>query len=152
MKKLISIGVALALLAMVVLPVAVGAANLQPSTNAKIPFAIVQSGFYLVGCLMGDLDPLLSALGMDLGFPLTDLTPIMFKVGDWAGVPLAWSVDMLAWGVGVVGDIVSALGTTLGLPDWIGTLLTTLQDDLTSCWSPTVCNNVSAVYVTCDLP
>ena len=54
MKKLISIGVAVALLAMVVLPVAVAADECYttPATYAKIPFAIVQSGFQLVGSIL----------------------------------------------------------------------------------------------------
>jgi hypothetical protein len=42
-KKLISIGVALALLTMVVVPGAV-AAYTTPDTYAKVPFAIIQSG------------------------------------------------------------------------------------------------------------
>ena len=51
MKKLISIGVALALLAMVVVPGAV-AAYTPPVTYAKVPFAIIQSGFELIGDLL----------------------------------------------------------------------------------------------------
>ena len=153
MKKLISIGVALAVLAMVVLPIGAAAqtVDIQPSTNAKIPFAIVQSGFYLVGCLQGDLQPILTGMGVDLPFSLSDLSPVLYKVGDWAGVPLAWSVDMLVWGVGLVGDVVSALAVPLALPTWLPTLFTTIVTDLNSCWNPTNCNNVSSVYTTCDI-
>jgi len=153
-KKLISIGVALALLSMVVLPTAVAADEIMPSTYAKIPFAIVQSGFYLVGCLMGDFDTILGAMDVDLGFDLTDLTPIMLNVGDWAGVPLAWSVDMLAWGVGLVGVVMQGLvDAGLGVPAWVVDLVGNVKDELTACFEPSVCNNVSDAYtVPCSIP
>jgi hypothetical protein len=145
-KKLISIGVVLAVLALVVLPIGVAAQEIMPSTYAKIPFAIVQSGFYLVGCLLGDLGPILEAAGIILPFPLGDLTPIMLTVGDWAGVPLAWSVDMVAWGVGMLSGIVGVLPAELGVPSWIGLLLDEVVTQLNACFEPTTCNNVSNAY------
>jgi len=55
-KKLISIGVVLALVAIVVLPIGVAAQceydGIVPATYAKIPFAIIQSGFHLVGIIL----------------------------------------------------------------------------------------------------
>jgi hypothetical protein len=83
-KKLISIGVALALLAMVVLPVGV-AADIQPSSYAKIPFAIIGSLFEMIGDLLG-----------------------------LAG-PLAWSVDMLAWGVALFSKVYGQLDQMFGI-------------------------------------
>jgi hypothetical protein len=107
-KKLISIGLALALVAMVVLPIGVAAAGPEPSTFAKIPFAIVGSGFYL---LQSVLQALLTAgtLPANLGW-LVDLMPTL---GDFAAGPLAWSVDMLAWGASALGAILAALQAAL---------------------------------------
>ena len=106
MKKLISIGVALALLAMVVVPAAVAADDYTPPTTyAKVPFAIVQSGFELIGGIIG-------ALPSDLGVPtwIADVTDV---IGPWAGGPLAWTVDMLAWGISLTGDVVAQLDALL---------------------------------------
>jgi len=108
-KKLISIGVALALLTMAVVPGAVAAQYDDPDTFAKIPFAIIQSGFELVG-------DLLVTLATPLGLP-DWIAPLMDPIGEWAGGPLAWTVDMLGWGLTLLGDIVEGieplLGTTL---------------------------------------
>jgi hypothetical protein len=150
-KKLISIGVALALLALVMLPVGVAAKDIVPSTYAKIPFAIVQSGFYLVGCLMGDFQTILTGMGVDLGFDLADFSGILFKVGDWAGVPLAWSVDMMIAGIGMVQHVLVALDCMEGLPPMLGCIadvLGSVVTDLHVCYDPTSggCNNVSNVY------
>jgi len=121
-KKLISIGVALALLTMAVVPGAVAAQcppsdYTYPDTYAKIPFAIIQSGLELLETLWPDLD---TALG--IGMPWVG--PVFGELGAWAGGPLAWTVDMLGWGLGIVQGIVVALGPTLGLPDFVGDLLT----------------------------
>ena len=149
MKKLISIGVVLALLALVVLPLGVGAATTEivPATYAKIPFAIVQSGFYLIGCTLGSLDTILTSMGVALPFKLADLKPIMFNLGDWAGVPLAWSVDMMIAGIGLVNDVLGALASAdLGIPTYVTDLVGVIYTDLAKCYSPTTCNNVSSVY------
>jgi len=140
-KKLISIGVALALLTMAVVPGAVAAQDpIEPTAYSKIPFAIVGSGMYLVGCLLGDLQPVLDGMGVTLPFNLADLSPVMNKVGEWTAGPLGWSVDMVAWGVGLMGTILNTLGTTLGLPDWIDDLMDSIADGLKECWTP-VCGD-----------
>ena len=103
MKKLVSIGIALALLTMAVMPGVAAAQYTEPDTFAKVPFAIIQSGFELVENIWPDLS---AALGM------TDLdwvADVMGEVGGWAGGPLAWTVDMLGWGVSLVGDVIGAL-------------------------------------------
>jgi hypothetical protein len=125
--------------------------GILPSTYAKIPFAIVQSGFYLVGCLMGDFQTILTNMGVDLGgINLGDFSGILFKVGDWAGVPLAWSVDMMIAGLSMVQHVVVGIGCLVQMDqlECIGTLLGTIVDDLHTCYDPTAggCNNVSNVY------
>jgi hypothetical protein len=158
-KKLISIGVALALLAMVVLPVGVGAATtvVQPSTYAKIPFAIVQSGFYMVGCMLGDIQALIDAVAPGaLPFSLTLLKGPMFLLGDWVGIPLAWSVDMMIAGLGLTGDVLGGLQPIIeavapgALPfdlTLLNDLFKTVESDLKACWYADTCNNASQVYV-----
>ena len=105
MKKLISIGVALALLTMVVVPVGVAAQDVvDPGTYSKTPFGILGSGIQLIGDLLGDLDPIIGAVA-DLPIDLADLAPIMDKVGGWTAVDLAWMTDMTAWSMVLVGDV-----------------------------------------------
>ena len=104
MKKLISIGVALALLTMAVVPGAVAA---QPETYAKTPFAIVEAGFDLVGTI-------LDSLGSELGLPAWLDSTLMGTIGDFAGGPLSWTVDMLGWGIWLVGDVIAALDPLIG--------------------------------------
>jgi hypothetical protein len=119
--------------------------GILPSTYAKIPFAIVQSGFYLVGCTLGTLQTLLDDMGVTLPFSLDSLKPVMFNLGDWVGTPLAWSVDMMVAGVGLVKDVLNAI-SSLGVPDWVVNLVGVIYDDLAKCYNPTTCNNVSNVY------
>jgi hypothetical protein len=150
-KKLISIGVALALLAMAVVPAAVAAADVVPTTYAKIPFAIVQSGFYMLGCLMGDLGSILEAAGMTLPIDLADLTPIFNTLGGFVGTPLAWSVDMMAWGVNMVACIVDLIAGPLGLPDYVADIIGCITDALGKCYpAQEECSNVSNTYHPCD--
>lgn len=140
MKKLISIGVALALLAMVVVPGAV-AAYTPPSTYATIPFAIVQSGFDLIGTL-------LDAVGGDLGLPAWLDSALMGEIGSWAGGPLSWSVDMLAWGVSLLGQVLAGLDGIIGaiaelpfpLSD-LADLCDTIACSLLTAWSPAAGGN-----------
>jgi hypothetical protein len=121
-KKLISIGVVLAILTMAVMPVATAAqcdypdgdgTGIEPDTYAKIPFAILEAGFAMVG-------ELLETLGPELGLPTFVNADLVNTIGGFAGGPLSWTVDMLGWGLALVGGILDALGPTLGLPDWLG--------------------------------
>ena len=131
MKKLISIGVALALLTMVVVPGAVAAYE-PPVTYAKVPFAIVQSGFDLLAEI---LPTVLGEFAPDFAW----LADLMEPIGGWAGGPLSWTVDMLAWGIDLGGVVVTALAPTLGLPTWIGDTLSDVACGLMTCWSATNC-------------
>jgi hypothetical protein len=126
-KKLISIGVVLALVAIVVLPLGVAAqedcgySNVTPDTYAKIPFAILETGLLLVGDVIG-------ALPETMGIPpwIADITDAM---APWVGGPLSWTVDMLGWGIELLSEIVVVLQPLLGLPadlDLAG-LLTTVS-------------------------
>lgn len=122
MKKLISIGIALALLTVAVMPAVTMAQDcdypdgdgtgIVPDTYAKIPFAILESGFAMVG-------ELLEVLGPDLGLPDFVNADLVNIIGGWAGGPLSWTVDMLGWGIALVGGILDPLVTVLGLPDWL---------------------------------
>jgi len=121
-KKLISIGIALALLTVAVMPAVTMAQDcdypdedgtgIAPDTYAKIPFAILESGFAMVG-------ELLEVLGPELGLPAYVDADLVNIIGGWAGGPLAWTVDMLGWGLSLVGGIVGTLAPVLGLPDWL---------------------------------
>jgi hypothetical protein len=103
-----------------------------PSTYAKIPFAIVQSGFTLVGEILD----IASWEGMPwLNSALTD------TIGSWIGGPLSWSVDMLAWGVGILNCVVGLIAGPLGLPSWITDVINCIQDGLTECYSAGNCTS-----------
>ena len=147
MKKLISIGVALALLTMAVVPGAVAAAEYEnPTTYAKIPFAILQAGFTLVGVI-------LEGAGETLGLPEWIDADLMNDIGGFAGGPLSWTVDMLAWGVGLLGDVVGAAGAILEgmgmeLPfdlEDVAVIMDTIACGLLQCWVTTNCSAVAAV-------
>jgi len=118
-KKLISIGVALALLALVVVPIGVAAqepcsyGNVTPTTYAKIPFAILQTGLMLVGDLMGPISDILDAMDVALPLDLADVAPIFDAVAEWTGGPLSWTVDMLGWGLGMFGGLFEGVGCIL---------------------------------------
>lgn len=115
MKKLISIGVALALLTMVVVPVGVAAQDVEdPGTFSKTPFGILGSGIQLIGDLLGDLDPIIGAVA-ELPIDLADLQPIMDKVGGWTAVDLAWMTDMTAWSMVLAGDVAKSSVPLLGV-------------------------------------
>jgi len=153
-KKLISIGVALALLTMAVVPGAVAAQcdydGIEPSTYAKIPFTIIGSGFYL-------MEDILNALvdGELLPESVDWLPGLMQPMGDWAMGPLAWTVDMLAWGVGLAGTVVGslsgvmeALGMDLGMDlEPVGGLL---NDIACSLFTPFSCNITGAAWNPCE--
>ena len=106
MKKLISIGVALALLTMAVVPGAVAAQDpIVPTTYAKIPFAIIGSGLELAADLWNIIDT--PAPGLAIGMPW--VADVLDTMAPWTAEPLAWTVDMLAWGVGLVADVLGDL-------------------------------------------
>ena len=119
MKKLISISVALALLAMVVMPVAV-AAQTEPDTYAKTPFSIMAEGLRLLGVLLDMEEAKMGFIGFDLG-------QFMDPIADFTAGPLSWSVDMLAWGVYVASVVADPVITEFA-PDygWIVDVLTDL--------------------------
>lgn len=135
MKKLISIGVALALLTMAVVP-GVAAAYSTPDTYSKIPFAIIQSGFELGEQL---LDALVDA-GM-LPATLDWLPALMPTIGEWAGGPLSWTVDMLAWGLGLGAEVWALADSAFGIgfPE-VGDILYIASCQLLMCWSATNCS------------
>jgi hypothetical protein len=114
-KKLICIGVAVALLAMVVMPVAVGAdytPTVYNSTYSKIPFGILSTGIALIANLTSA-----SVLGTALGLP-TWLPDALNPIADWVGGPFAWLTELTAWSMVAVGDVVakaSGLLSTFGV-------------------------------------
>lgn len=133
MKKLISIGVALALLTMAVLPGA-AAAYTPPATYSKVPFAIIQSMFELGATILPDV---LNEFAPDLAW----VADLMDPIGQWAGGPLSWTVDMLAWGLDF-GSILWATADSafdIGFPE-IGDLLHDAACGLMTCWSATNCS------------
>jgi hypothetical protein len=112
-KKLICIGVALALLAMAVVPVAV-AADYTPtvynSTYSKIPFGILSTGIALLANLT-------DVLAVPLSLP-TWLPDALNPIADWVGGPFAWLTELTAWSMVTVGDVVakaSGLLSTFGV-------------------------------------
>ncbi len=139
MKKLISIGVALALLTMGVVPGAVAAYD-PPPTYSKVPFAIIASGIELVGNVLGDLQPILEAAGFDLPIDLSTIAPITDQVADWTYGPMSWTVDMLAWGLELGAEVWALADSAfeIGFPE-IGDILYIVSCKLLTCWSATNC-------------
>ena len=117
MKKIISIGVALALLTMAVVP-GVVAADDPPPTFAKIPFTIVGEGINLIGSLVAMAD---SKLGLGLGFDVSQFTT---PIAEYVQGPLGYTMDMMGWGLDIM---VQALDVILPefMPDfaWLGEVL-----------------------------
>ena len=139
MKKLISIGVALALLTMAVVPGAV-AAQITPDTNAKIPFAIIGSGIQMLGEVLGLAQVIVEDMGVTIPIDLADVGPITDVVGNWTAGPLAWTVDMLAWGIDLAGTLYFTLDEMfeIGYTD-LALLLGDLAEGLQECFSPAIC-------------
>lgn len=153
MKKLISIGVALALLVLVVGPVGVAAqvdcptdeTYDYPETYAKIPFAIIESGFVLLGNI---LPGVLAEFAPDLAW----VADLMADIGGWAGGPLSWTVDMLAWGVSLVGSLACLVEPLLGdaLPISLSGVFNTIACGL---FTPFDCTIEGATFDPCgNLP
>ena len=135
MKKLISIGVALALLTMAVVPSAVAAYD-PPETYAKVPFAIIASSIEMVGELVEAIPMIADALpaGLDIG-------AITGIIGPWTAGPLSWTVDMLAWGLGLGADAYLLIDDAFGIGyPVIGELLDTVACGLMTCWNDSTCS------------
>ncbi len=147
MKKLISIGVALALLTMAVVPGAVAAYD-PPETYSKVPFAIIGSGLELVGNVLGALQPIIEGMGVDLPFDLSDVAPVTDEIAAWTVGPMSWTVDMLAWGLELGAEIWQAADVAfdIGFPV-IGDILFITSCKLLTCWSATNC---TGTFTPCD--
>ena len=121
MKKLISIGVALALLVTFMVPVAVAADfPADPGEYSKTPFGILGSGILLVGDIVTDLATAID--GFDLPVSAAEIAGVLGSVGGWTGEELAWMTDMTGWSMVAVGDVVSVmkpLAETLGFDTYI---------------------------------
>jgi len=141
-KKLISIGVALALLTMAVVPGAVAAQDIEPTMYSKIPFAIIGSGLELVADIWTIIDT--PAPGLAIGMPW--IADVFNAMAPWTAGPLAWSVDMLAWGVGLAADVLNGLFAISliadALPAGVGDALVGICDSiacgLVTTWSANV--------------
>jgi hypothetical protein len=112
-KKLISIGVALALLAMVIVPVTVAAQDYTPtaynSTYSKIPFGILSTGLALIGDVVAALPASITG-GTDLSW----IGSVIDPVAGWVGGPFAWLTELTAWTMITVGDVVSQADAIIG--------------------------------------
>jgi len=130
-KKLISIGVALALLTMAVVPVAVAAEDYTPDTFAKVPFGIIASGIDLVGKVIEAVPMIKDQLPAGL-----DITAVTNLVAPWTAGPLSWTVDMMAWGVDLMSKVMGPVLTEFA-PDfaWATDIFDTIACGLTTCFS-----------------
>ena len=131
MKKLISIGVALALLTMVVVPGAVAAQDpITPDSYAKIPFAIIGSGLELMADIWLIVDT--PAPGLAIGMPW--IATVLDVVAPWTAGPLGWTVDMLSWSVGLAADVLDGLFKISlianALPPGVGAALVEICDTI----------------------
>jgi len=133
-KKLISIGAALALLTMAVVPGAVAAYD-PPDTYAKVPFAIISSGIELLGEVVEKVPMIADALPEGL-----DITAITGLIAPWTAGPLSWTVDMMAWGLDLAAKVWAPLDETfdIGFPV-ISDVLDIVACGLMTCWSGTNC-------------
>ena len=127
---------------MVVVPGAVAAYE-PPDTYSKVPFAIIESGFQLVADLAPAIEEVMGELPIDLA-------TIMPVIGEWAGGPLSWTVDMLAWGLSLAADIWVPLDNAfdIGFPV-IGNVLDIVACGLMECW---VVTNCTGTFDPCDFP
>ena len=123
MKKLISIGVALALMVTFMVPVAVGADEIvDPGEYSKTPFGILGSGIQLVGDILLGLSGVIDDFIADFGMTTADIAGVTEDVGYWVGVDLAWMTDMTGWSMVAVGDVVTViepLAVELGFEQYI---------------------------------
>jgi hypothetical protein len=122
-KKIISIGVALALMTMVVVPVGASAQttwtyNVTPynSTYSKIPFGILGTGVELIGDVV-------NAMNLT-GLPF-DVAAITGMVGPWIEGPFSWLTELTGWTMVALGDVISSvqgLADTFGFGNYTGPL------------------------------
>jgi hypothetical protein len=124
-KKIIGIGVALALLTMVVVPVGASAQtwtyNVTPynSTYSKIPFGILGTGVELIGEVINALGPNITG---SLPFNITAVTGL---VGPWIEGPFSWLTELTGWTMVAAGDVLSSinsLAVTFGFGNYTGPL------------------------------
>jgi len=119
-KKLISIGVALALLTMAVVPVGVAAADItDPGTYSKTAFGVLGSGIQLAGDVVLALATAIDGFGLPVS--ASEIAGVLDIVGEWTGINLAWLTDMTGWSMVAVGDIVGVitpLADTMGFGDY----------------------------------
>jgi hypothetical protein len=134
-KKIISVGVALALLAMVVLPVGVAAQADEPRTYATTPFAILAALIDVIGELV---DMANSKFG--LGLPEGGVSQFTDLLSDFTYGPLSWTVDMLAWGLDIVAQVADPVVAQF-MPDygWIVDILNDLVCKLYRPWGDIEC-------------
>jgi hypothetical protein len=97
-KKVISIGVALALLTMAVVPGAVAAQD-EPDAYSKIPFAILGTGIGLAGDILDAMGDVIA-----LPFPVSNITAL---VGPWTMNEFSWLTELTAWTMVTVGDVMA---------------------------------------------
>ena len=119
MKKLISIGVALALLTMVVVPTVVAADYPDdPGSYSKTPFGVLGTGVELIGEIVDNI-PYVS----DMLAEYVDVPVVTELIGTYVGENFAWLTDLTAWTMLTVGDVVYALEPlleTLGAEEYAG--------------------------------
>jgi hypothetical protein len=99
----------------------------------------VASGFALLEQIWPDLD---TALGMDMPW----LTDVFGGLADWSYGPLSWTVDMLAWGLGVGGTVIDALSAVIDLPFPVGELLNSIACAL---FAPFTCDVTGSAFAPC---
>jgi hypothetical protein len=109
-KKIISIGVVVALLALVVVPVWAGAASYNSTpdkaaaaTYSKIPFGILGTLVNVFADIWPDLTGGLNITGMDW------VGGVLGAVGNWTMGPFSWLTDLTGWTMVAVGDVISAI-------------------------------------------
>ena len=87
------------------------------------------------------LGPLASALGLPDW--LDDILAHGWPMGRG---PLSWTVDMLGWGLSLVGTMLDSLAPTLGLPDWLGDLINSIACAI---FTPFTCNVTGPAFAPC---
>jgi hypothetical protein len=129
-KRLISIGVALALLSAAVAPVAVAADTYSPpDTYSQIPFAIIGSGFALVGQIAG-------VIGEALTSTLYGLPLILQKIGVYIGTGVANALNNLTSDTANLGgDICGIVGEETG-SSLLGNIAQTFYEIAWAVWIP----------------
>jgi hypothetical protein len=76
---------------------------------------------------------------------------LLDPVAAWAGGPLSWTVDMLAWGVSLIGAVVCVIEPLLGdaLPEGLD-LPAMFSTVACALFQPFSCNITGAAYNPCD--